>query len=53
MKYYKGKYNCEGVKYFAYAVYDMDIPVKRMFKGYRKCFDIESSHKMKAARART
>jgi len=44
----------KGVKYFAYAVYDMDILVKRMFKEYRKCFDIESCHKlMNAARART
>jgi len=42
------------VKYFAYAVYDMDIPVKRMFKDYRKRFGIEYSYKlMNAARART
>ena len=54
VKYSKGKYKRKGVKYFAYAVYDMDIPVKRMFKEYRKRFGIESSHKlMNAARART
>jgi putative transposase len=54
VKYSKGKYNRKGVKYFAYAVHDMDIPVKRMFKEYRKRFGIESSHKlMNTARART
>jgi len=41
VKYYRWKYNREGVKYFAYAVYDMDTPVKRMFKEYRKRFGIE------------
>jgi len=46
VKYYRGEYNHEGVNYFAYAVYDMDIPVKRMFKEYRKSFGIEYSYKL-------
>jgi len=54
VKYYSGKYNQKGAKYFAYAGYDMDILVKRMFKEYRKRSGIESSHKlMNAARTRT
>ena len=54
VKYSKGKYKRKGVKYFAYAVHGMEIPVKRTFKEYRKRFGIESSHKlMNAARART
>ena len=54
VKYSKGKYNRNGVEYFAYAVYGMDIPVKRTYKEYRKRFGIESSHKlMNVARART
>jgi len=53
VKYYRGKYNRKGSKYFAYAVYNIDIPVKRMIKEHRKCSGIESSYKMNAARART
>lgn len=54
IKYSRGKYNRKGVEYFAYAVYGMDIPVKRTYREYRKRFNIESSHKlMNAARART
>jgi len=54
VKYYRWKYNREWVKYFAYAVYDMDIPVKRMFKEYRKRFGIEYSYKlMDQARSQT
>ena len=54
VKYSKGKYDRKGVEYFAYAVYGMDIPVKRTYKEYRKRFGIESSHKlMNTARART
>lgn len=54
VKYSKGKYDRKGVGFFAYAVYGMDIPVKRTYKEYRKRFGIESSHKlMNTARART
>jgi len=53
VKYYRWKYNRKGSKYFAYAVYDMDIPFKRMFKEHRERSGIESCHKMEAARART
>ncbi|MDR2830429.1 MAG: hypothetical protein LBB45_05260 [Methanobrevibacter sp.] len=31
VKYSKGKYNQDGIKHFAYAVYDMDIPLKNTF----------------------
>jgi len=51
--YYRRKYNLKRAKYFAYAVYDMDILVKRMFKEYRGRSGIESSHKMNAARTIT
>ena len=44
----------KGAKYFAYAVYGMDLPISRTFKEYRKRFGIESSYKlMNQARART
>jgi putative transposase len=53
-KYSKGKYKRKGVKHFAYAVYNMDIPVQKTFNEYRKRFGIESSYKlMNASRART
>ena len=32
VKYSKGRYNRKGVKYFAYDVYDMDMPARRTFK---------------------
>ena len=54
VKYSKGKYNRNGLEYFAYAVYNMDAPVNNTFKEYRKRFGIESSYKqMNKARART
>lgn len=54
VKYSKGKYGRHSLEYFAYAVYGLDISVKRTYKEYRKRFGIESSHKlMNAARART
>jgi putative transposase len=54
VKYSKGKYNRNELEYFAYAVYNMDIPVIKTFKEYRKRFGIESSYKqMNKARART
>jgi putative transposase len=54
VKYSKGKYNRNGLEYFAYAVYNMDLPVKNTFKEYRKRFGIESSYRlMNQARAHT
>lgn len=54
IKYSKGKYKRKGVKHFAYAVYGMEIPIKKTFNEYRKRFGIESSYKlMNAGRART
>ena len=54
VKYSKDKYKTKGAKYFAYAVYGMNIPISRTFKEYRKRFGIESSYKlMNQARART
>jgi putative transposase len=46
VKYSKGKYNQNGRKYFAYAVYGMDIPIKKTFNEYRKRFGIESSYRL-------
>lgn len=41
-------------KYFAYAVYGMDIPIKNTFNEYRKRFGIKSSNKlMNTSRAGT
>lgn len=54
VRYYKGKWNRHGMEYFAFAVYDIDIPAGKTHKEYRKRFGIESSYKlMNAARART
>ena len=54
VKYSKDKYKTKGIKYFPYATYGMDVPVKKTFKEYRKRFGIESSYKlMNQARART
>jgi putative transposase len=54
VKYSKGKYNRNGLEYFAYAVYNMNIPIKNTFKEYRKRFKIESSYRlMNQARPRT
>jgi len=54
VKYSKGKYNENGVKYFAYAVYNMNLPIKNTFKEYRKRFGIESSYRlMNQARTHT
>lgn len=54
LKYSKGKYKREGVKYFAYAVNGMDVPIEKTFNEYRKRFGIESSYKlMNASRAKT
>ncbi|MFW5936001.1 MAG: transposase, partial [Candidatus Hadarchaeota archaeon] len=54
VKYSQGKYGRHGIEYFAYAVYDVDIPVKRTFEEYRKRFGIECSHRlMNTGRART
>lgn len=54
VKYSQGKYGRHGIEYFAYAVHNMDIPVKRTFEEYRKRFGIECSHRlMNTARART
>lgn len=47
IKYSKGRYKRQGAKYFAYAVYGMDMPVNRTFNEYRKRFGIESSYKLK------
>ena len=54
VKYSKGKYNRNGLKYFAYAVHNMNLPIKNTFKEYRKRFGIESSYRlMNQARIRT
>jgi len=54
VKYYRGKYNREGVKYFTYAVYDIGVTVYKTFKEYWKRFGIEYSYKlMDQARTRT
>jgi putative transposase len=47
VKYSKGKYKRKGMRYFAYAVYGMDIPVHKTFHEYRKRFGVESSYKLK------
>jgi putative transposase len=47
VKYSRGKYKGKGTRYFAYAVYGMDIPVHKTFHEYRKRFGIESSYKLK------
>jgi putative transposase len=47
VKYSKGKYKRKGMRYFAYAVYGMDIPVDKTFHEYRKRFGVESSYKLK------
>ncbi|KZX14417.1 ISH3 family transposase [Methanobrevibacter curvatus] len=46
VKYSKGKYKENGAKYFAYATYGMNMPVKNTFKEYRKRFGIESSYRL-------
>jgi putative transposase len=46
VKYSKGKYKQKGRKYFAYAVYGMDLPIKKTFNEYRKRFGIESSYRL-------
>ena len=54
VKYSKNKYNRQGLKYFAYAVYNMNLHIKNTFKEYRKRFGIESSYRlMNQARIRT
>lgn len=47
VKYSKGRYRRKGMRYFAYAVYGMDIPVQKTFQEYRKRFGVESSYKLK------
>ncbi len=47
VKYSKGKYQRNGMKYYAYAVHGMDIPAHKTFEEYRKRFGIESSYKLK------
>ncbi len=47
VKYSRGRYGRKGTRYFAYAVYGMDIPVSKTFHTYRKRFGIESSYKLK------
>jgi len=46
VKYSKGKYNRNEIKHFAYAVYNTDMPIKKIFNEYRKRFGIESSYRM-------
>ena len=54
VKYSKGKYKEKGIKYFAYAVHNMPMPLKNTFKEYRKRFGIESSYRlMNQARTHT
>ena len=54
VKYSKGKYKENGIKHFAYAVNNINIPIKNTFKKYRKRFGIESSYKlMNQARTHT
>lgn len=47
VKYSKGRYKRKGARYFAYAVYGMDIPVSKTFNEYRRRFGVESSYKLK------
>ena len=54
VKYSKDKYKEKGVKHFAYAVHDIDIPIEKTFQEYRKRFAIESSYRiMNQARIHT
>ena len=54
VKYSKGKYNRNGIEHFAYAVNNVEIPIKKTFKEYRKRFGIESSYRlMNQARTHT
>jgi hypothetical protein len=46
VKYSKGKYKEEGIKHFTYAIFNVNIPLKNMFKEYRKRFKIESSYRL-------
>jgi len=46
VKYSKGKYNRNEIKHFAYAVYNTDMPIKKIFNEYRKRFGIESSYRL-------
>jgi putative transposase len=54
VKYSKGKYKENGIKHFAYPIYNINIPIKNTFKEYRKRFGIESSYRlMNQARTHT
>jgi putative transposase len=46
VKYSKNKFKKKGIRYFAYAVYNIDSPVQNTFKEYRKRFGIESSYRL-------
>jgi len=46
VKYSKGKYKRNGIEYFAYAVYNTDMPINKTFNRYRKRFGIESSYRL-------
>ena len=46
VKYSKNKFKKKGIRYFAYAVYNVDLPVQNTFKEYRKRFGIESSYRL-------
>lgn len=47
VKYSRGRYKHRGRRYFAYAVYGMEIPVHKTFNEYRRRFGVESSYKLK------
>ena len=47
VKYSRGRYRRRGLRYFAYAVYGMDIPVHKTFQEYRRRFGVESSYKLR------
>jgi putative transposase len=46
VKHSKSKYKEKRAKYFAYAAYGINIPLKNTFKEYRKRFGIESSYRL-------
>ena len=46
VKYSKGKYKRNKIEYFSYAVYNMNILIKKTFNEYRKRFGIESSYRL-------
>ena len=54
VRYRRGRWRRHGVEYLAFAVHDINIPVSRTHREYRRRFGVESSYRlMNMARART